>query len=136
MVTKIDAYQVALGELNTIWVRVSASADSWAKSPAQALNMVTVPIQAAINSAIENINGVADTLTEETAKNILKGITVKLGTFKGVLTAEAGGVIANAAELINAWKITLQKMLTDISESSPEAVKIPTFIRLQSRLSA
>lgn len=135
MVTKLQAYQLTLDSLNTIWGSISSAADSWSRSPKMRPNLATRSVQAAIDKAIKDVTqniGTLDTF-EKKARNLLADIAVRLENFSKALLSED---VSNSIELVRSWKKTVENIIDDIAAQSPEIIRTPLYRGLVKKIAA
>ncbi len=137
MITKIQAYKVALDSLNNVWDTISDSADMWRESPKITLKQVTIPVQKAIATAVKEIKVNSKQLAdaETVAQSIMETIAARLEAIRSTLAEESAAIIS-AEELIRVWRRSLVKMLNDVSEQAPDIRKLGAYIALNDRLAA
>ncbi len=132
-VTKQQVYEGVLNSLTTVWVSVSKASDLWAKHPEIHVRVATANIRAVIETAVEDINGLASQLDDASAKNLLDDITVRLGEYSAELQR---GSVSNSEELVRTWKTSVGNILSDIAKNLPAMTETDTYKKLQARLAA
>jgi len=132
VVSKEQAFAVAIDGLDKVWFAISKSSDAWARSPKMTLSVATASAQGALSRTIKDIGSIAESLPKtEPVRELLENVVVNLEEFKAELQ---GAAILNARELVHSWSASLKRIMNSFVESFPEVAGTAGFGALMDKV--